>query len=578
MSVNVKSFYIGVFVAASLFAVTSSVSAGTEHNLSGFGWSGTIGWISFNSIDCDTDGNGIMSSTEASAHAGCPAAGSSVSNYGATLDLSGNISGYIWAETIGWISFDRAETGNPPNSDINSGTGSIAKVNFGSGAVNGWARALSPVSGSNFWDGWIHLSGTNHSSPDATGGGGVTYKASDTTLIGYAWGSDIVGWINFNVTYDVVEYVVTVTKSGSGAISAPGLTCGVFTCTGTYAAGSLVTFTASPDPFSGYTFAGWSGACETAEEECTISVEAAANLEAHFASASQILSKGPAGSQPVGTTDVDLTVTTDRVSTCKYDTADVSYTSMAYTFGSTLDTTHTENISGLSNGDFRSYFVRCKDATPEAQDSIATLLPYIPDIRNAYANDPAEQIEFYIDVPSYTLTVVVVGGGTVSGTGGISCEPNCTQVYLENDQVVLTPHPTSGSVFSSWTGTGACSGTGSCTVSMTSDKNVTANFSSASSQSQQKPPNCLAGYRVRASSQAFVYATPESTSLSVTPVPSPNPQSSITLGVVVSMPLNPTFNFDENVWFCYVNFDRGADGWVKQDLIRIRPTNLYQEG
>src|SRR3989338_3748367 len=97
VSVNVKSFYIGVFVAASLFAVTSSVSAGTEHNLSGFGWSGTIGWISF----------------------------------------------------------DRAETGNPPNSDINSGTGSIAKVNFGSGAVNGWARALSPVSGSNFWDGWI---------------------------------------------------------------------------------------------------------------------------------------------------------------------------------------------------------------------------------------------------------------------------------------------------------------------------------------------------------------------------------------------------------------------------------------
>ncbi len=48
------------------------------------------------------------------------------------------------------------------------------------------------------WDGWIELSGTNHASPDLTGNSGVTYNSTTGSFTGYAWGSDIIGWLNFN--------------------------------------------------------------------------------------------------------------------------------------------------------------------------------------------------------------------------------------------------------------------------------------------------------------------------------------------------------------------------------------------
>jgi hypothetical protein len=41
--------------------------------------------------------------------------------------------------------------------------------------------------------------------------------------------------------------------------------------------------------------------------------------------------------------------------------------------------------------------------------------------------------------------------------------------------VTLTATAASGSTFAGWSG-GGCSGTGTCTVTMTADKSVTANF------------------------------------------------------------------------------------------------------
>jgi len=48
------------------------------------------------------------------------------------------------------------------------------------------------------WDGWIELSGTNHANSSAGGLGGVTFIPLSGTFTGYAWGSDVVGWVNFN--------------------------------------------------------------------------------------------------------------------------------------------------------------------------------------------------------------------------------------------------------------------------------------------------------------------------------------------------------------------------------------------
>lgn len=141
---------------------TPTVHSGATDNLTGYAWSDTIGWISFNSTN----------------EAGPTA------DYGVTVASDGDMSGYAWSEHIGWISFN--EAGCP------SGTCAphFDKV---TGAVTGWARALSPTSGINTggWDGWISLSGT------ATDGSPYGVVASGTDWGGYAWGSDVVGWISF---------------------------------------------------------------------------------------------------------------------------------------------------------------------------------------------------------------------------------------------------------------------------------------------------------------------------------------------------------------------------------------------
>jgi hypothetical protein len=47
------------------------------------------------------------------------------------------------------------------------------------------------------WDGWISLSGTLYTSPNFAGTGGMTYSSSTGGFIGYAWGSDVMGWLSF---------------------------------------------------------------------------------------------------------------------------------------------------------------------------------------------------------------------------------------------------------------------------------------------------------------------------------------------------------------------------------------------
>ncbi len=78
-------------------------------------------------------------------------------------------------------------------------------------------------------------------------------------------------------------------------------------------------------------------------------------------------------------------------------------------------------------------------------------------------------------VPSYPLTVTKsgAGSGTVAG-GSINCGTTCSQTLDQNTTITLTATPASGSTFSGWSG--ACNGTGSCTVTMTSATAVTASF------------------------------------------------------------------------------------------------------
>jgi uncharacterized repeat protein (TIGR02543 family) len=72
---------------------------------------------------------------------------------------------------------------------------------------------------------------------------------------------------------------LTVVLSGSGSITASGITCGS-DCSESYASGTSVTLTAKPT--TGYTFSGWSGACSGTAATCTVTMDAAKTVKAGF--------------------------------------------------------------------------------------------------------------------------------------------------------------------------------------------------------------------------------------------------------------------------------------------------------
>ena len=78
----------------------------------------------------------------------------------------------------------------------------------------------------------------------------------------------------------------------------------------------------------------------------------------------------------------------------------------------------------------------------------------------------------------YTLDVTVDGDGSVTSLPlGIDCPGSCSEEFIEGEKVLLTPTPQPGSEFVGWSG--ACSGTGTCLVSIDQDRQVTAAFAAS---------------------------------------------------------------------------------------------------
>lgn len=90
----------------------------------------------------------------------------------------------------------------------------------------------------------------------------------------------------------------------------------------------------------------------------------------------------------------------------------------------------------------------------------------------------------FVPVPRLWLTVARSGEGqgrVTSDPAGIDCGQRCRDRYADGTVVTLTATPAAGAVFIRWSG--VCSGNGACTVTMTSQKSVTAEFGSGSAAS-----------------------------------------------------------------------------------------------
>ncbi|MEI6153180.1 MAG: hypothetical protein WCQ90_03745 [Deltaproteobacteria bacterium] len=99
---------------------------------------------------------------------------------------------------------------------------------------------------------------------------------------------------------------------------------------------------------------------------------------------------------------------------------------------------------------------------------------------------------FYSEMYSPFRTITVTNSGNGLGTvtsnpAGINCGTDCTEPWVQNfTTIILTATPNPGSMFTGWSG-GSCSGVAPCTVFLSSNMRVQANFSMANNA----PPNIV---------------------------------------------------------------------------------------
>lgn len=314
--------------------------------------------------------------------------------------------------------------------------------------------------------------------------------------------------------------IVSKSGSGSGAVtsSPAGINCGS-TCAATYADGTIVTLTASPDANS--TFTGWAGAC-SGTGACNVTMDDAKNVTAFFTRQQYLLAiskngtgEGTISSSPSGIscgvgcysmydagTSVTLTATPDANSsfagwsgsgcsgtgTCvvtmdALKNVAATFTKPQYTV--TVSRTGPGTIISSPSGIFCN--LACSDIFDSGTSLTLTPVPESGASFGDWSGDCSGSGACNFSVNSnktvaarfgYLLTVSKTGTGTGTVTGapaGISCGSTCSYVYNPGTTVTLTAVPSGGSTFTGWSG-GGCSGTGSCVVTMSTAQTVTANF------------------------------------------------------------------------------------------------------
>ncbi|MHB8797918.1 MAG: PKD domain-containing protein [Thermoanaerobaculia bacterium] len=114
------------------------------------------------------------------------------------------------------------------------------------------------------------------------------------------------------------------------------------------------------------------------------------------------------------------------------------------------------------------------------------------------------------------LSVTKAGAGTgdvFSSPLGISCGGSCAASFATGTVVTLTPVPNPGSTFAGWSG--ACSGTGTCAVTMSSAQAVTATFALAPVLPQITSFTATPSVRTSAGASTLAWTTTGATSVSI---------------------------------------------------------------
>ena len=245
-------------------------------------------------------------------------------------------------------------------------------------------------------------------------------------------------------TFTIQRFTLTVTPPTHGTVTGAGIACGTggSDCTETYDYGTGVVLTAAAD--TGYNFGGWTGSC-TGTGACSLAMTAARTVAATFTIQRHTL---------VVTPPTNGTVTANGIN-CGTGGSDCTE---AYDYGTAVPLAATPD----TGYDFAGWTGACT-GTGACSVSMTT----------------ARTVAATFGPRRYTLTVTPPTHGTLTGTG-IACGTggtDCTQDHDFGAVIALTATPDPGYRLRTWTG--ACTGTGPCSLTMTVSRSVGAIFGRA---------------------------------------------------------------------------------------------------
>jgi YVTN family beta-propeller protein len=227
------------------------------------------------------------------------------------------------------------------------------------------------------------------------------------------------------VTAGPPQFALTLNTIGSGSITAQPASA-----TGKYDAGTLVALMATPA--AGSQFSGWSGACSGSSNPCSVTMDAAKSVTATFTLKQYALTlmmigtgAGSIAANPTGGT---------------------------YAHGAVVAVTATP----AAGSQFSGWSGACSGSSNPCNVTM----------------DGAKSVTATVTLRQYALTLTMNG----TGTGSIAANPT-GGTYAHGTVVAVTATPATGSELSSWSG--ACSGSGACSVTMDAAKSVTATFTVA---------------------------------------------------------------------------------------------------
>jgi Tol biopolymer transport system component len=243
------------------------------------------------------------------------------------------------------------------------------------------------------------------------------------------------------------------TGVGSIASDVGGINCGT-SCSADYASGTVVTLTATPA--AGFAFLGWSGDCGGAVSPCQVTMDQARRVTASFGVPTYPLTAGLTGAgRGKVTSDVG------GINCGSNAQANVCATSLVT--GSSVTLTAVATVGSV----FTAWGGDCAGTDPTS--------PCVLTMDQAHA----VTVNFET-AKNLNVNLAGAGGGTVtSAPAGVSCPSACQVPFAQGTPVTLTATPDANSTFSGWgptTPSGLCSGTGTCALTISGGRTVTATF------------------------------------------------------------------------------------------------------